>query len=95
MNSLHHGRRASGPAGGEGQAQRQPLIDAEQERRILQAIAECDAFITKEGRRAADLRPASAQQHLDFCISHKAKLAGALADPAALSDLLQCAGGAQ
>ena len=94
MDHQHHGRRVSRPDGGEGQAQRQTLIHADQERRILQAIAECDAYITKEGRRAADLRPASAQQHLDFCIQHKAKLVGALADPAVLDDLLQRAGGA-
>lgn len=47
-------------------------------RRILQAIAECDAFIAKESARSADLRPADIQQHLDFCIAHRAKLVAML-----------------
>ena len=46
--------------------------------RIQQAIAECDIFIAKEGARRADLRPADMQQHLDFCISHRATLAAML-----------------
>lgn len=49
------------------------------DRQILQGIAECDAFIAKEGKRAADLRPASVQQYLDFCIQHKIKLQAMLA----------------
>ena len=43
-------------------------------KRIQQAIAECDAFIAKEEPRAADLRPASVAQHLEFCKQHKVKL---------------------
>jgi hypothetical protein len=46
----------------------------EQSRRILDAIADCERFIAKEDHRRADLRPASIQQHLDFCKSHKVKL---------------------
>ena len=92
VNSTHHGRRATGPAGGEGQAQRQPLFSTEPNdqiirevarldpKRVLQAIAECDAYISKEGPRNADLRPASVQQHLDHCIQHRATLIAALAD---------------
>ena len=51
----------------------------EQTRRILQAIEECDRFIAKESPRSADLRPADIQQHLDFCIAHKAKLQAMIA----------------
>lgn len=50
----------------------------EQSRRILEAIAECDRFIAIEGPRAADLRPAKAAQHLEFCKAHKTKLLGML-----------------
>lgn len=56
------------------------MIPSHNQGRILQAIGECDAFIAKEGSRAADLRPASAQKHLDFCIQHKVKLQAMLAD---------------
>ncbi|WP_288078667.1 hypothetical protein [Pseudomonas sp.] len=42
--------------------------------RIKQAIAECDAFITKESQRPAATRPADMQKHLDFCIAHKSRL---------------------
>ena len=42
--------------------------------RIWQAIAECDAFIAKEAERPAATRPVDMQKHLDFCISHKARL---------------------
>jgi hypothetical protein len=51
----------------------------EQSRRILEAIAECDRYIAKEGPRAPDLRPASEAQHLEFCKQHKAKLQQMLA----------------
>lgn len=51
----------------------------EHKRRILEAIAECDAFIAKESPRNASLRPADMQQHLDFCIAHKQKLIDMLA----------------
>lgn len=55
------------------------LKTAEAQRRIHQAIADCDRFIAKEEGRAADIRPASVQQHLDFCIAHRVKLQNALA----------------
>lgn len=42
--------------------------------RVKQAIAECDAFITKESQRPAYTRPADMQKHLDFCIAHKSRL---------------------
>lgn len=48
-------------------------------RKIVQSIQECDRFINKEERRAADLRPASAQKMLDYYKAHKAKLQGMLA----------------
>lgn len=48
-------------------------------KRIISAIAECERFIEKEGSRAADLRPADMQQHLEYCISHRLKLIGMLA----------------
>jgi|GEM_PF-3617654 len=47
-------------------------------KQIQNAIADCDRYIAKEGARAADLRPASAQQHLDYCVAHRAKLAAML-----------------
>lgn len=43
-------------------------------RKIIEAIQECDAYIAKEGPRAADLRPASEAQHLEFCKTHKLNL---------------------
>lgn len=51
----------------------------DKERRILEAIAECDRYIAKEGPRAADLRPAWAAQHLAFCQQHRLKLIEMLA----------------
>lgn len=48
--------------------------------RIKQALAETQRFIDKEGKRDPKLRPADMQQHLDFCISHKAKLEAMLAN---------------
>jgi hypothetical protein len=55
-------------------------MNANQSRRILQAIAECDTFIEKEEKRSADLRPADVQKHLDFCRQHKGKLQAMLAN---------------
>lgn len=43
-------------------------------RRIKSVIAECDRFIAIEGPRRPDLRPADIQQHLDFCIAHRANM---------------------
>lgn len=54
------------------------LTTKESQRRVLQAIADCERFIAKEEPRAADIRPASVQQHLDFCHKHMAKLQNAL-----------------
>jgi len=51
----------------------------DQARRVQEAIAECDKFIAKESCRRDDLRPADVQKFLDFCISHRASLAGMLA----------------
>lgn len=42
--------------------------------KIIQAINDCNKFIALEEPRRADLRPASVQQHLDFCYQHRAKL---------------------
>lgn len=55
-------------------------LSAERKRRINEAIIECDNFINKEGPRDADLRPAAAAQHLEFCKQHKAKLQAMLAN---------------
>lgn len=41
-------------------------------------INDCQRFIDREGPRDAALRPAKTQQHLDYCIAHKAKLGAAL-----------------
>lgn len=54
-------------------------LDAEQIRRVRQSIAECDAFIEKEEKRSADLRPADMAKHLEFCKQHKIKLLAMLA----------------
>lgn len=48
-------------------------------KKVIQAINECTRFIEKEGRRSADLRPASAQKMLDYYRAHRAKLQGMLA----------------
>lgn len=50
-------------------------MSQDQTRRILEAIAECEKFIAKEEARRADIRPADVQQHLEFCIAHRVKLA--------------------
>lgn len=42
-------------------------------------ISDCQRFIDKEAGRDASLRPAKVQQHLDFCIAHKAALQAAIA----------------
>lgn len=49
-------------------------MSQDEARRVIEAIADCDKFIAKEQPRNADLRPAVVQQHLDFCIAHRAKL---------------------
>jgi hypothetical protein len=53
-------------------------MSQDETRRVIEAIAECDKFIAKEQPRNAALRPAEVQQHLDFCIAHRAKLVGML-----------------
>lgn len=53
-------------------------MTTEQERKVRQAIAECDRYIAKEGPRDPELRPAWAQKALDHAYSHKAKLLRAL-----------------
>lgn len=47
-------------------------------KRIAKAIAECDRYIQKEEKRAADIRPESAEKMLAFYKAHKAKLQGML-----------------
>jgi hypothetical protein len=46
----------------------------ETERRIREAIADCDRYIALESPRSEDLRPAWAKHHLEFCITHKQRL---------------------
>lgn len=53
--------------------------------KINQAIQECDRFIALESKRSSDLRPAGIQQHLGFCIAHKAKLLQMLEGGAGMS----------
>jgi hypothetical protein len=43
-------------------------------RKIVQAIAECNAFIDKESPRDASFRPADVAQHLEFCYKHRERL---------------------
>lgn len=43
-------------------------------KKIIEAIAECDRYIAKEGSRLADLRPANIQKLLDWYIAHRTKL---------------------
>lgn len=52
----------------------QPTSEVARRRRVLAAIAECDAYIAKEGPRSSDLRPADVQSLLDFYINHRASL---------------------
>jgi hypothetical protein len=59
------------------------MSKSEMVRRLTQTIAECDRFIAKESARPADTRPADMQQHLDFCIGHKAKLENMMAEAVA------------
>lgn len=49
-----------------------------QVRKIKTAIAECDAYIQRESKRSADLRPISTQKMLDYMINHRARLYGML-----------------
>ncbi len=49
------------------------------DRRIVEAISECDRYIAREGSRSSDLRPAEVQQTLDKTITHRAKLIAMLA----------------
>jgi len=55
-------------------------MNNDRQRRVLEAIADCDRFIAKEGPRAANLRPADMQNHLDFCRAHRAKLINMLTE---------------
>jgi hypothetical protein len=50
------------------------MTTQEQKRRIIEAIAECDRYIEREGKRIESLRPESEKKHLNFCLSHRAKL---------------------
>lgn len=47
-------------------------------RRIRDAIAECERFISKEEARDPSLRPKEADDLLNFYISHKTALEGRL-----------------
>lgn len=46
--------------------------------KINAAIADCDRYIDREEKRAADLRPAEVQKRLEWMKQHKAKLEGML-----------------
>lgn len=46
----------------------------DQERRVVEAIADCDRYIAKERARSPSLRPADVQKRLDWHIEHRAKL---------------------
>lgn len=48
-------------------------------KKIFDAIAECDRYIAKEGARSADLRPADVQELLNWYHRHRAKLVAMLA----------------
>jgi len=55
-------------------------MTTDRERRILQAIDECDRYIAKESPRSADLRPAEIQKLLDGYIARREKLVEMLAE---------------
>jgi len=57
-------------------------MTAEYARRIREAIAECNAYIAKEGARSADLRPPEVAKLLAFYIRHRADLIRRLNDAA-------------
>jgi hypothetical protein len=54
-------------------------LTKDQERRVIEAIGDCDRFIEREEKRSADLRPADVAKHLEFCKQHKVKLIAMLA----------------
>jgi hypothetical protein len=54
-------------------------MNAYQEKKILDAIADCERFIAKESPRDPTIRPDDMKKHLDFCIKHKEKLIAMLA----------------
>ena len=49
-------------------------LTKDQQRRVLEAIGDCDRFIEREEKRSADLRPADVAKHLEFCKQHKVNL---------------------
>lgn len=55
------------------------MLTKEQERRVIQSIQECDAFIAREDARDANLRPADVQKVLDHYKAHRQKLIDMLA----------------
>jgi hypothetical protein len=46
--------------------------------RIMQAIGDCDRYIEREERRAAELRPLEVAERLDWYRRHRAALADRL-----------------
>lgn len=54
-------------------------MDANKAKRIMQAIAECDAYINKEEKMSADLRPQRVVELLARYKEHRAKLLAMLA----------------
>ena len=51
----------------------------EQERRVIEAIADCDKYIAKEGARNPSLQPADTEKLLQWYIGHRTKLTEMLA----------------
>jgi hypothetical protein len=56
------------------QEQKDAILMAAPKSKIVEAIADCNRYIAKEGSRSADLRPAPTQQLLDWYCNHRAKL---------------------
>ena len=48
-------------------------------KQMRDGLAQCKAYIAKESRRAADLRPADVTARLESYIAHAAELSAALA----------------
>lgn len=49
-------------------------MTAHETKKVIEAIADCDRYIAKEGSRSADLRPADIQKRLEWYKAHRAKL---------------------
>lgn len=57
-----------------------PKLSDTYRRRVLDALAETEAYIAKEEKRDPSLRPADIAERLEFYRKHRTKLLGMLAE---------------